>query len=180
MDTPMIGSIAMFAADFAPRGWAQCQGQLLSIAQNSALFSILGTTYGGDGRTTFALPNLCGRTAMQQGQGPGLTPVDLGEVSGATSVTLQASELPAHTHITSVTINAAADGRAGSDSPAGAVLDNGSSIYASAPDGNTRMNAGAATVAFGAAGGSQLVGIQNPYLGITYIIALQGIFPSRN
>src|SRR6185503_14662217 len=98
MSEPFIGEIIMFAGNFAPRGWAFCEGQLLSIAQNSALFSILGTTYGGDGQTTFALPDLRGRAPMQWGQGPGLTPRFLGESSGAENVTLISTQMPAHTH----------------------------------------------------------------------------------
>ncbi|NRD59621.1 phage tail protein, partial [Corallococcus exiguus] len=98
MSTPYIGQIIMFGGDFAPKGWLLCDGTLLSIAQNQALFAILGTTYGGNGTTTFALPDLRGRFPMQPGQGPGLTPHSLGESSGQQSVTLISPQMPAHTH----------------------------------------------------------------------------------
>src|SRR5215831_4079907 len=98
MSEPFLGEIRMFGGNFAPRGWALCQGQLLSIAQNTALFSILGTTYGGNGQTTFALPGLRGRYPMQQGQGPGLSPRSLGEQGGSQTVTLLTNQMPAHTH----------------------------------------------------------------------------------
>src|SRR3712207_1329671 len=98
MTTPMIAEIRMFAGNFAPRGWAFCQGQILSIAQNTALFSLLGTTYGGNGQTTFALPDLRGRVPMQPGQGPGLSSHNLGEQGGSETVTLISSQMPAHNH----------------------------------------------------------------------------------
>src|SRR5512139_1201847 len=113
-----IGSIVLFAGNFAPRGWALCQGQILSIAQNTALFSILGTTYGGNGQTTFALPDLRGRVAVGTGQGPGLPAINLGEVAGELTHTLIVTEMPAHTHTTQTQINAAAGG-GNSASPAG-------------------------------------------------------------
>ena len=177
----ILGCIYMFAGNFAPRGYALCQGQLVSIAQNTALFSILGTTYGGDGITTFALPDLRGRAPVGQGQGPGLNGVQLGEVGGAQTATLLTNNMPAHTHTATVTINCAADGRPGSDSPSGAVLDStaGTNIYAAAPDG-TKMAAGMATAVIGIAGSSQPFAIQSPYTGISFIIATEGIFPSRN
>src|SRR5436853_7748499 len=98
MSEPFIAEIVMFAGNFAPRGWAFCQGQILAIAQNTALFSLLGTTYGGNGQTTFALPDLRGRVPNSAGQGPGLQNFDLGEVGGVETVTLQVTEMPAHTH----------------------------------------------------------------------------------
>ena len=98
MASPFIGQITLFAGNFAPRGWAFCNGQLLSIAQNTALFSILGTTYGGNGQTTFALPDLRGRVPVHAGQGPGLSNYDLGQQGGAESVTLTTAQMPAHTH----------------------------------------------------------------------------------
>src|SRR5262245_64766586 len=116
MSEPFLGEIRMFGGNFAPRGWAFCNGQLLSIAQNTALFSLLGTTYGGDGQTTFALPNLQGRFAMHWGNASGLSPRTLGEVSGTESVTLLTSQLPAHTHPVAAI---SADGN--TESPVGAV-----------------------------------------------------------
>jgi microcystin-dependent protein len=176
-----IGSIFMFAGNFNPRGYMLCQGQLLPISQYAALFSILGTTYGGNGTTNFALPNLSSRVPVGAGNGPGLSPVVLGEQGGSQNVTLTINQMPAHTHACTVTLNAAADGRPSSDSPADAVLDSGSgtNFFAAASDG-TKMNAGAATAVVAPAGANQPVSIQNPYLGITYIIAIQGIFPSRS
>src|SRR5947208_9525764 len=97
-DTPFLGGIFMFAGNFAPRGYALCQGQLMSIAQNTALFSILGTTYGGNGQTTFALPDLRGRAPVGQGQGPGLSNISLGEVAGSETVTLLSTNMPSHNH----------------------------------------------------------------------------------
>src|SRR5688572_5350285 len=105
MSEPFIGEIIMFAGNFAPRGWAFCSGQLLSIAQNTALFSILGTTYGGNGQTTFALPDLRGRCPVHQGQGPGLSNYSLGQVGGTESVTLIASQLPPHSHTVACSAN---------------------------------------------------------------------------
>ncbi len=115
MSDPFVGEIRMFAGNFAPRGWAFCNGQILSIAQNTALFSLLGTTYGGNGQTTFALPDLQNRSPMHLGQGPGLTSRDLGEIGGNTTVTLIASEMPAHAHQPQADASAS-----GQMSPAGA------------------------------------------------------------
>jgi microcystin-dependent protein len=179
---PYLAGIFIFAGNFAPRGYALCQGQLLPIAQNTALFSLIGTSFGGDGQTTFALPDLRGRAPVGTGQGPGLSNVTLGEQGGSQSITLTTAQMPAHTHSCTVTLNAAADGRPSSDSPAGAVLDStgGTNIYASDPVAGVTMNPGAATAVVGVAGGNQPVSVQNPYLGVNYIIALEGIFPSRN
>jgi len=178
-----LGSIHMFGGNFAPRGYAFCQGQLMSISQNSALFSLLGTTYGGNGQTNFALPDLRGRAPVGQGPGLGLNPVDIGQMSGAASVTLLTTNMPAHTHATTVTINAAADGRPGSTSPAGSVLDSmagTTNFYAAAPDGRTTMNVGMATAQVAPAGDSLPFSVQNPFIGINFIICTQGVFPSRN
>jgi microcystin-dependent protein len=130
---PFLAEIRMFGGNFAPVGWALCNGQLLPIAQNTALFSLLGTTYGGDGRSTFGLPDLQGRVPIQPGQGPGLSPYDLGQVGGTSTTSLIASELPFHTHL----INASATD-AGDRSPAGerfAVGVGSVNEYASSPDG---------------------------------------------
>src|SRR5439155_18983562 len=107
MSEPFLGEIRLFGFNFAPRGWAFCQGQLLPIAQNTALFSLLGTTYGGNGQTTFALPDLRGRVAVGFGQGPGLSNIDLGQVSGAETATLTQAQMPAHGHLASVSQAAA-------------------------------------------------------------------------
>jgi microcystin-dependent protein len=174
MSTPLLGTIIMFAGNFAPRGWAFCNGQLLAISQNTALFSILGTTYGGNGQTTFALPDLRGRVPMHPGQGPGLSSRTLGELSGSENVTLLNNNMPIHSHL----LNCAATGGT-QPSPGGgfpAVESTGtSSNYSSAADGST-MN----PAVIGTAGGSQPFSIVQPYLCVNFIIALQGIFPSRN
>src|SRR3954465_13916452 len=120
MATPFIGQISLFGGNFAPRGWAFCKGQLLAISQNTALFSILGTTYGGNGQTTFALPDLRGRVPIHFGQGPGLSSYALGETGGAETTTLTVNELPAHTHAVSprASNNAQTTNRPGGTIPA--------------------------------------------------------------
>jgi microcystin-dependent protein len=182
MSEPFIGQIMMFGGNFAPRGWALCNGQLLSIAQNTALFSILGTTYGGNGQTTFGLPDLRGRLPMHFGDGPGLSPRSLGEKAGTESVTLLNNNMPAHTH--PVTASArAVTGKGNSNVAANNVWakDAGvqSATYSSgAPD--AAMNPNALNVTVGPTGGSQPVGIVPPFTCVNFIIALEGIFPSRN
>ncbi|MDO8941048.1 MAG: tail fiber protein [Methylicorpusculum sp.] len=176
---PFIAEIKMFGGNFAPRGYAFCDGQLLPISQNTALFSLLGTTYGGDGRTTFALPDLRGRVAIQPGSGPGLSDYTLGQKGGAESVTLTAQEMPSHTHA----ITAALKGTAvagNNDSPAGntlALKARSSNYSTTAPA--VDMQAGSVTATAVSTGGSQAHENRMPYLGIYHIIALQGIFPSR-
>jgi microcystin-dependent protein len=169
---PFIGEIRIFAGNFAPRDWAFCQGQLLSIASNTALFSLLGTYYGGDGRTTFGLPDLRGRAPVNYGQGPGLTDWVLGEMFGDENQTVLLSQLPAHNH-SLLASNASPD----SGSPAG--------HYLAAPGREAVMySTGSATGTMSAsmiqpAGGSQPFSTRPPYLGINYIIALAGVYPSR-
>jgi microcystin-dependent protein len=166
-----IAEIRMFGGNFAPRGWALCQGQILSIAQNTALFSLLGTTYGGNGQTTFALPDFRGRNAVGTGQGPGLANVSLGEVAGNPSVTLTPQQMPAHNH-TLVGFNADAESTKVQNNLCGTTPGN-----AYAPSGQAvPMNGQGISVA----GGSQPFSLMSPYLGINYIICLEGIFPSRN
>ncbi|MDQ1357508.1 MAG: hypothetical protein QOE07_1185 [Acidimicrobiaceae bacterium] len=171
MSEPFLGEIRTFGFNFAPRGWAFCAGQLLAISQNTALFSLLGTTYGGNGQTTFALPDLRGRVGISVGQGPGLENYDLGEVNGAESVTLTPGQMPTHAH------NVVANGGAASATrPGGAVpAQTAASSYAPAPDG-TNMNPGM----IANAGGSQPFDNRQPFLVLNFCIALQGIFPSRN
>jgi len=172
MSNPFIGEITIFAGNFAPRNWAFCNGQLLNIAQNSALFSILGTTYGGDGRTDFGLPDLEGRAAMHPGSGPGLTSRRLGERGGVTKVTLTSAQIPAHSHSVTAS-NAAAD----SGDPAGRFPANTGSVnrYASSTDIDDMTE-------LLAVGASSVQPHENrqPYQGLNYIIALIGTFPSRN
>jgi microcystin-dependent protein len=176
-----IGEIRMFAGNFAPRSWAFCMGQLLSIAQNTALFSILGTTYGGNGQTTFALPDFRGRSAVGTGQGPGLSNISLGEMSGTESVTLLISQMPAHTHATTGTLSMGARNGAGdSISPTGnypAVVA-GTNLYSTTQDAQMAPLNGSLTI--GIAGGSQPFSNRDPYLGMNHIICLEGIYPSRN
>jgi microcystin-dependent protein len=168
MSDAFLGEIRMFAGNFAPRGWALCDGQLLSIAQNTALFSLLGTTYGGNGQTTFALPDLRGRAPLHAGQGPGLSNRNLGQEGGTESTTLTVNQLPAHAHPAN-----ASSGEASGNTPADRVLA-GAEAYADGPDGTT-MN----PAMVGATGGSQPLSVESPFLVINFIIALQGIFPPR-
>lgn len=174
MAEPFLGQIMMAGFNFAPRGWAFCNGQLMSIAQNTALFSLLGTYYGGDGKVTFALPNLQGRATIQQGQGPGLSSYVIGEMSGEQNLTLISTEMPMHNHTangTSVSGNQPSPiNHIWAAESAGAT-----SIYTNTPP-NTTMN----VMAIGLAGGSQPHNNLQPYLGITFVIALEGIFPARN
>ncbi len=172
---PFIGQICIFGFNFAPRGWAFCNGQLMSIAQNAALFSLLGTTYGGDGVSTFAMPNLQGRAPVGMGTGAGLTTITQGEMSGVQQVTMSANQMPQHTH--TATINPLADSLGtGTDDPNNAYLVGGSlAMYSTSQD--TKMATLNAVVSI--AGGSQPLPILNPYLGVNYCIATEGIFPSR-
>jgi microcystin-dependent protein len=172
MSEPFIGQITIFGGNFAPRGWAFCNGQLLSIAQYSAVFALLGTTYGGDGQTTFALPNLQGRVAIGFGNGPGLSPRALGQSGGEENHTLVVTEMPAHQHTFAV---AASNEAATANRPGGNILAEGT-IY-SAP---TAADATLGGVSAQTVGGSQPHNNMQPYLAVNYIIALEGIFPSRN
>lgn len=189
---PYIGSICTVGFNFCPRGWAKAQGQILSIAQNTALFSLLGTMYGGNGQTTFALPDLRGRSAVGTGAGSGLSDVVEGETLGQESVTLLSTQMPAHSHSASTSVVNTSKLRASSaagntDSPLGAVPSKQSrtNIYNSgAADvdmGATALSSNiTATTSIGIAGGSQPVPIRSPGLGLTHCIALQGIFPPRD
>jgi microcystin-dependent protein len=173
MSTARIGDIKMFAGNFAPLAWAFCHGQLMSISQNTALYSILGTTYGGDGINTFALPDLRGRVPVGTGNGPGLTPQVLGQVSGSEATTLTVANLPAHSH----TLNAKAGGgnQAG---PAGhflAASDQRNSQYTSAAADTTL-----AATAIGNAGNNTAHSNMQPSLGLSFIICLFGVYPARN
>jgi microcystin-dependent protein len=172
MAEPFLGEIRMFGFNFAPQGWAMCNGQLLPISQNTALFALIGTFYGGNGTTNFALPNLQSSVAIHQGQGPGLSPYEIGQSGGTENVTLLQGQMPEHTHV----VNASQSPGTGTR-PAGAVLARATAdIYAAAADGSTTMNAGT----IGSAGGGQPHSNIQPYLTVNFCIALQGIFPSRN
>ena len=174
MASPFLAEIKMFAGNFAPRGYAFCSGQILSIAQNTALFSLLGTTYGGNGQTTFALPDLRGRVPIHPGQGPGLSLYNLGEQGGAETVTLIATQIPAHTHALNVNTGAGTNAAPAANEVLAASTARDKLYTTAAP------NATLAPQAVGTAGGSQPHTNIQPYLSVNFIIALQGIFPSRN
>ena len=172
MSEPFVGEIRMFAGNFAPRGWAFCDGQLLAVSQNDALFSLFGTIYGGDGRTTFGLPELRGRIPIHAGSGPGLSPRNLGAKSGTEKEALTTAQLPSHSHAMR-----ANTGLANQTSPAGHVLAQSSTLnqyFETAPS----VDLGASTVV--AIGGSQSHDNIQPFLCIHFIVALSGIYPSRN
>ena len=188
MAQPYLGQIIMFAGNFAPNGWALCNGQLLSIAQNSALFAILGTTYGGDGITTFALPNLQGRVPEHWGTGAGLPPVTIGEAAGSNNVSILVSNLPQHAHPvappcsdvagtvnTPVNSYSAVDAATATFTPPSTRGTIGVTSYAPAATANQTM----APFISGMTGSSLPISVQQPYLAVTFIIALQGIFPPR-
>ena len=176
MSNPFLGEIRMFAGNFAPRGWAFCSGQILAISQNDALFALLGTTYGGDGQVTFALPDFRGRIPIEQGQGPGLSPRTLGEQGGTETVTLISTQMPAHSHTLSVTSAAATAVTPGNTLLPGAI--SGDTFYVNNIAGNTMAPLSAAML--GPSGGSQPHLNMMPTLVVNFIIALEGVFPSRN
>jgi microcystin-dependent protein len=183
---PFIGQIMAVGFNFAPRGWAFCDGRLMSIAQNSALFSLLGTTYGGDGIQTFALPDYRSRSPVGMGQGPGLSMVSQGQVSGTEQVTMLPTQMPMHTH-TATGHQPASTATATETPPAGnipAVVNDANGrepalypSYALPSGANTSLAPLSITVT--PSGGNQPMGIRNPYLGTNFIIATEGIFPSR-
>lgn len=173
MSEPFLGEIRMFAGNFAPRGWALCNGQILAIAQNSALFAILGVTYGGNGSTNFALPNLQSRVPLHPGQGQGLSPYVLGQASGEESVTLTANQMPPHAHM----FQAPVGGDSATEDPTNAYLANsGNSQYTTEPTAGAFAGGGMTSTA-GSGGAHDNL---QPYLCVNFIIALQGTFPSRN
>lgn len=174
MSAPFVAEVRVFGFNFAPTGWAQCNGQILPISQNTALFSLLGTYYGGDGKSTFALPNLQGSMPIGQGQGPGLSQRFLGETGGEEAVTLLSSEMPTHPH----TLMAAPDpADVSTPTPVVAVArTNGQAGYApSVPASNTPLNPQATNIVGGDMPHNNLM----PYLALNYCIALQGVFPPR-
>lgn len=172
MSEPFVGEIRMFAGNFAPQGWALCNGQLLAVSQNDALFSLVGTTYGGDGRTTFGLPDLRGRVPIHPGTGPGLSPLPLGAAGGVEQVTLTASQIPSHGHGLAGSSKIADQTDPGNNLPA-------KSLNVDLYSGD-QPNVSAASVAVGTAGGSQSHANMQPYLCVNFIIALFGVYPSRN
>jgi microcystin-dependent protein len=174
MSDPFVAEIRMFAGSFAPTGWALCNGQLLPISQNTALFSLLGTFYGGDGKSTFALPNLEGSTPLGQGQGAGLSDRFLGESSGTDFITLLTSEMPIHNHF----VTAYQDDLAAVVTPSPTVVIGGAKGGAKPyrPNSNTNM----AFNAFSIAGSSLPHNNMQPFLVVTFMIAMQGVFPPRS
>ncbi|MBX2907982.1 MAG: phage tail protein [Taibaiella sp.] len=171
---PFLGLIQPMAFSYAPVGWMTCQGQLMSIAENTALFSLLGTTYGGDGQTTFALPDLRGRVIVSPGSAAGLPSVDWGEVGGSPYTTLLSVNLPAHNHPISVVTNQfSANTNASVNNYFGG---SGPNAYEPTPD--SAMNTGA--VLMGVSGANVPVDVMNPYVAMNYNIAIEGIYPSRN
>jgi microcystin-dependent protein len=177
MSEPFAGEIRMFAGNFAPRGWALCDGQLLAVSQNDALFSLLGTIYGGDGRSTFALPEMHGRIPLHAGQGPGLSSRRLGSRGGQETETLTTNQMPPHNHTISVSSN-----DADSKNPVGKVVarsinssGDGRQLFATSGNANILNSA-----AFTATGGSQSHTNLMPSLCVNFIVALFGIYPSRN
>lgn len=188
MSEPFVGQIQPFGFNFAPRGWAKCDGQLLAISTNTALFSLLGTTYGGDGRTTFALPDLRGRVPMSDGTGPGLSTRKIGQKSGSETVTLNVTQMPAHDHSGTGTVTGTVQANSGAgdtDNPAGntlATLSRTNQYSTAGP--NTAMHddtvTGTGIFTTSMAGGSQSHNNMQPFLVINYCIALVGLFPSRS
>jgi len=173
-----IGTICIFGFNFAPRNWALCQGQLVPIAANTALFSLLGTYYGGNGTTNFALPNLQGRASVHQGQGLGLSPYFIGEITGTDTVTVLSTNLPSHVHTTTFALKCDS-GAASSPNPQNNYSGNATGKpYASASTSGVTMAAFGATL--GNTGGSQPMSISDPSLVMNYSICQYGIFPSRN
>lgn len=173
MADPYVGEIRIFAGNYAPVDWALCDGSLIRIQQNSALFSVIGTTYGGDGKTTFALPNFMGAAPIHQGSGAGLTPRTLGESGGSQTVTLLSTELPNHTH----GVNAQLTPTDGAG-PEGAIwassaASRGQAIYSATP--NVAMN----PLALNITGSSQPHNNMQPFVAMTFIIALQGVYPPK-
>lgn len=169
---PFIGQIQAFGFNFAPRGWAMCEGQLLPISQNTALFSLLGTTFGGDGRTTFGLPDLRGRSIVGMGNGPGLSNISWGERGGSENHTLSTAQMPNHNHSVQVGVNTSV----GTEPDPTGILANQPNAYAEDPTSGAHLGG----VTQSNVGGGQSFGIRSPYLGINVCIALQGVFPSRS
>jgi microcystin-dependent protein len=171
MSQPFLGTIMMFAGNFAPAGWAECNGALLPIAENDALFALIGTTYGGDGQVTFGLPDLRGRIPIHQGTGPGLSTYVVGQQAGSETVTLVANQMGGHTHQLQ-----SSSGNGSANSPAGAIVAGSALTPYTTSTGNTSFGPSM----IGAAGGNQPHENMMPFLALTFVIALFGIFPSQN
>lgn len=168
-----VGEIRLIATNFAPKGWALCNGQELPISQNTALFALLGTQYGGDGKTTFALPDFRGKVPMHFGAGPGLTPRVIGEEVGSATVSLTTSEMPPHTHAANTA------GTQTTQNPQGALWSSSTGRFGRATYTTANPTVPMSPQAIGVQGGSQPHNNMQPYVGLNFIIALQGIFPPR-
>ncbi|MGA7316949.1 MAG: tail fiber protein [Silvibacterium sp.] len=177
MSNPFLAEIRIFPFNFAPRGWALCNGQLLSLSQNTALFSLLGTTYGGDGKSNFALPNMQGNAPMHPGQGPGLSLHDLGETGGSNTVTLLQSQIPSHTHVINCVDGARVGGQTGV--PTNAILVKTGGVPANAYTSGATQNLTLALNTLAPVGGNQPHNNVMPYLTLNFCIALQGVYPPR-
>ena len=173
-----MATIMMFAGTFAPRAWMFCDGSLQSISNNPALFSLIGTTYGGDGQTTFALPDLRSRIPVGAGNGAGLNPVSLGQSAGSERVTLTQGQMPMHNHTMSATVGSSSANAAGSN-PTQVLASTGAAIYLP-PSGSTGTSLAGANVTIGSQGNSQPISVVQSYQAINYVICVEGIFPSRN
>ena len=182
MSEPFVGEIRPFGFNFAPRGWALCDGSLLSISSNSALFSLLGTIYGGDGRSTFGLPDLRGRTALHMGDGPGLTNRPIGQKTGAEDNFLSVNQLPSHDHVVTATARCKHTAGNTNDAVGHVWADDAGAASATysdlAPDNN--MSAAAIETTCSAVGNGQSVNNMQPFLVVNYCIALVGVYPSRS
>lgn len=174
-----LATIMLFAGNFAPQGWLFCDGSLQSISENNALFSLLGTTYGGDGQTTFALPDLRGRVPVGTGTGGGLSPIVLGESSGTETVTLTQGQIPAHAHPMMAQVSTSSSNADGSSSPAKLLASPAQNLYAPISSAANSFLAGA-NVTLSAQGGNQSIEIVQPYQAINYVICVEGIYPSQN
>lgn len=176
----VIGSVTMFAGNFAPKAWAFCQGQIINIASNTALFSILGTTYGGNGTTTFGLPNTAGRAVVSAGQGPGLSVYSLGQMSGTPTETLTTANMAVHVHPVGITAAPPSATTANAQVPTTATYAPEASNAFYSYDNGVKMAPYNLSLTMTPSGGNQPFSIQHPYLGMNYIICTQGIFPARN
>jgi microcystin-dependent protein len=181
MSTPLLGQVKMVGFNFAPRGYYPCDGSLRSIANDSALFALLGTTYGGDGQTTFAMPDLRGRMPIHQGTGPGLSSYVMGQAAGTEAVTLLSTQLPAHTHALTQSVSNPCQGGAGNTkNPTGNyhAADSGTEAFSTTQ--NATMSTISASSTVSPVGGNQPHQNMPPYLCVNFVIAAEGIFPTRN
>ncbi|PWK85927.1 phage tail protein [Fulvimonas soli] len=176
MSDPFIGEIQIYGFNFAPYNWAMCQGQIMPIQQNTALFSLLGVQFGGNGQTTYALPNFAGNAASGQGQGPGLSPRTVGETFGSASVTLQSDEMPMHTHGARIYNQPVAANRAGIPAAGDAIITPESAAMLTS---NNAVNTTLPSQTIGMTGGNQPHENRQPYLALNFCISLAGVFPQR-